>query len=433
MKQGLPPLKKILVIGNGGRENSLAWALAKNPEITNVFVSPGNGGTENQKGCHRLEGAHSNFKEIALKAKSLGVGLVIVGPEAPLAEGISDELRSYGLNVFGPCQEGSKLEASKNWAKLLMQEAGIPTARYWTANNEHEALSILKQVNKPLVVKADGLAAGKGVSVNDSLVSTENSIKAAFSGKFGSATNTLLLEEILEGPEVSVFALCDGTDFAILPTAQDHKRLLEGDKGPNTGGMGAYAPARLLDKKGLQVVIDEIIKPTIKGLKDRGISYRGVIYAGLMLTKDGPKVIEFNCRFGDPECQTLMPLLGPELAQVLQACSLGRLDLAPELTIKKGCSACVVAAAAGYPEAPRKGDLLDIKPQINDSVQIFHAGTRLNEDNKLVTSGGRVLSIVGEGDSFEEAFYNVYETINKISLKGIIYRKDIGHQVRKIN
>ena len=235
----------------------------------------------------------------------------------------------------------------------------------------------------------------------------------------------------INGPEVSVFALCDGKRMIVLPPAQDHKRLKEGDKGPNTGGMGAYAPAPLLTQEGLDEIRNLVLEPTLKTLRKRGIDYRGVIYAGLMLTPKGPKVIEFNCRFGDPECQTLMPLMGAELADVLHACALGSLEKAPNLWISNLCSACVVAAASGYPEAAISGDLINIEIQSKKSLQIFHAGTRLTEGKKVYTSGGRVLSVVAQGESFDIAFKNAYEGLSKIHFNGITYRKDIGHQVRK--
>ena len=280
------------------------------------------------------------------------------------------------------------------------------------------------------MVKADGLAAGKGVTVADTIEQAESAIKEAFAGRFGSAGSHLVLEERLQGPEVSVFAFCDGERMVLLPPAQDHKRLLEGDRGPNTGGMGAYAPAPLLDAERLDQVRRLVLEPTLQALKSRGIDYRGVIYAGLMLTDAGPQVIEFNCRFGDPECQTLMPLLGPELARVLQACALGRLDLAPTLSIDPRCSACVVAAASGYPDAPRKGDAIQLGFNSDANRQLFHAGTQRRADGELITAGGRVLAVVAQGDTFDQAFAIAYSGLEHVQFDGITYRRDIGHQVR---
>ena len=422
----LPSLERALVIGGGGREQALAWALGRCPEIRNVWITPGNGGGEGTA----VAIAETDSAALIAHCREQSIDLVVVGPEAPLAAGVADALRNAGLAVFGPSAEGAKLEASKAWAKQLMREAGVPTAGHWAVDSEAAALAVLAEVQRPLVVKADGLAAGKGVTVAETMAEAEAAIRDAFQGRFGSAGSHLVLEERLQGPEVSVFALCDGERMVLLPPAQDHKRLEEGDRGPNTGGMGAYAPAPLLDAAALEQVRQLVLEPTLAALRNRGIDYRGVMYAGLMLTADGPQVIEFNCRFGDPECQTLMPLLGPELALVLQACAHGRLDLAPPLSIQAGSSACVVAAAAGYPDAPRKGDTIRIELTPNTGRQVFHAGTRRDHDNKLCTSGGRVLSVVAQGDDFDNAFALAYSSLDHVHFEGITYRRDIGHQVR---
>ena len=424
--QALPPLRRVLIVGGGGREQALAWALSRNGTITTVWIAPGNGGPEGQA----IEIAEMDSDALVAFCRQENVDLVVVGPEAPLAAGVADALRSADIAVFGPDAAGAQLEASKAWAKQLMQDAAVPTAGHWSVHSEDEALAVLHKVNRPLVVKADGLAAGKGVTVADTVAEAEAAIREAFQGRFGDAGSHLVLEERLQGPEVSVFALCDGERMVLLPPAQDHKRLQEGDQGPNTGGMGAYAPAPLLDQDSLQEIETLVLQPTLKALKDRGIDYRGVIYAGLMLTATGPQVIEFNCRFGDPECQTLMPLLGPELGAVLQACALGCLDLAPTLTISRRCSACVVAAAEGYPNAPRKGDHIQSTHQTDDSHQLFHAGTQRQPDGRLTTSGGRVLAVVAQGDDFDAAFAAAYSDMASINFPGITYRRDIGHQVR---
>lgn len=429
--QMLPPLKKILILGNGGRENALAWAMHKCKTVKEVWVAPGNGGTEKHLGCKCIEINENNVNVIIDQCFLKKIDLVVIGPETPLAAGVADELRAAGITVFGPGAHGAKLEASKTWAKELMLKAEIPTAKHWSVTEEKEALSILKRFNQPLVVKADGLAAGKGVTVAETIEETAQAISEAFKGKFGISGEKLVLEERLQGPEVSVFALCDGERMILLPPAQDHKRLEEGDRGPNTGGMGAYAPAPLLNAKGLNDVREIILEPTLKALRGQGIDYRGVIYAGLMLTPSGPKVIEFNCRFGDPECQTLMPLIGHELATILQSCALGCLNKAPKLSISNLCSACVVATASGYPEAPRSGDLISIDIQVGKSRQLFHAGTSCTEKNEVYTSGGRVLSVVAQGENFDSAFKNAYQGLNGIHFDGINYRRDIGYQVRK--
>ncbi|MGB1417137.1 MAG: phosphoribosylamine--glycine ligase [Synechococcus sp.] len=426
----LPELHRVLVVGGGGREHALAWALQRCPDIDAVWISPGNGGTHQAPGIQAVAIAETDSAGLIAHCQAEAIDLVVIGPEAPLAAGVADALRQSGLAVFGPSAEGAQLEASKAWSKQLMQDAGIPTAGHWSVGSEAEALEVLNTVGRPLVVKADGLAAGKGVTVADSVDEAAAAIREAFAGRFGSAGAQLVLEERLEGPEVSVFALCDGERMVLLPPAQDHKRLEDGDRGPNTGGMGAYAPAPLLSAEGLETVRQTVLEPTLQALKQRGIDYRGVIYAGLMLTASGPQVIEFNCRFGDPECQTLMPLLGPELARVLQACAVGRLDLAPSLTIASACSACVVAAASGYPEAPRKGDPITIDLPASDTLQLFHAGTRLESSGTLVSSGGRVLAVIAQADDFDTAFAAAYAGLDHVRFEGITYRRDIGHQVR---
>ena len=430
----LPPLRNVLVVGGGGREQALAWAFRRCPEIEDIWISPGNAGTSDLEGCTALAIAETDHEGMVAACSDHAIDLVVIGPEAPLAAGLADTLRGQGVAVFGPSAEGAQLEASKAWAKQLMQEAGIPTAGYWTVTNEQDGLALLQQLQRPLVVKADGLAAGKGVTVANTVKETVAAIQEAFQGRFGQAGEQLVLEERLTGPEVSVFALCDGEDMILLPPAQDHKRLLEGDQGPNTGGMGAYAPAPLLDQAGLEKAREQILKPTLAALRKRGILYRGVIYAGLMLTEEGPQVIEFNCRFGDPECQTLMPLMGPELARVLQACALGRLTDAPALTQVELCSACVVAAAAGYPDSPRKGDPIAVgfstDPTNNDQRQLFHAGTQHSTEGVLETSGGRVLAMVAQATDFDQAFAKAYEGLRQVRYDGMQYRTDIGHQVR---
>ena len=377
--------ERILVVGGGGRENALAWALARCQGVEQVWVAPGNGGTPDLAGCTQLPIAETDQAALVQACHDHAVELVVVGPEAPLAAGLADTLRAAGLAVFGPGADGAQLEASKQWAKALMEDAGIATAGYWHAESLEQALAVVEAQAQPLVVKADGLAAGKGVTVAATLAEARAAIQDVFAGRFGQAGNSLVLEETLEGPEVSVFALTDGQHMVLLPAAQDHKRIGEGDTGPNTGGMGAYAPAPLLDAAGLEQTRRLVLEPTLQALRARGIDYRGVIYAGLMLTAAGLRVIEFNCRFGDPECETLMPLLGPELAQVLLACASGRLQQAPPLSILPGCSACVIAAAEGYPTAARSGDLISSELEASADRQLFHAGSRRDAGGHEIT------------------------------------------------
>ena len=426
-----PAPTRILVVGSGGRENSLGWALARCPGVEAVWIAPGNGGTAEIPGCSQLEIAESDHGGLLAACRDHAVELVVVGPEAPLAAGLADRLREAGFPVFGPGADGAQLEASKQWAKALMLEVGIPTAGYWSASSREEALEVLAAAGRPLVVKADGLAAGKGVTVAASLEEARTAIEEIFAGRFGEGGGArLVLEERTHGPEVSVFALCDGQRLVLLPSAQDHKRIGEGDTGPNTGGMGAYAPAPLLDAAGLEEVRQLVLEPTVAALRARGIEYRGVIYAGLMLTATGPSVIEFNCRFGDPECETLMPLLGPELAQILLACANGNLDQAPALTIHPGCSACVIAAAEGYPGELRRGDPIESALQPTDQLQLFHAGTSRDDHGRCLTSGGRVLALVAQADDFNTAFERAYAGLAQVHFEGMTFRRDIGHQVR---
>ncbi len=425
-------LKRILIVGSGGRENSIAWALSKNQSIEQIYVCPGNAGTANFEKCFRLKPKAEDEKTIINECHRLEIHLVIIGPEVPLAQGWANKMREAGLTVFGPGKDGAQLEASKEWSKALMIENNIPTAKYWSTESKEEALEILKKFNQPLVIKADGLAAGKGVTVCDTIAQSKDAIENIFSGKFGSAANKVVLEEKIEGPEVSIFALCDGEKLIVLPPAQDHKRLLDGDNGPNTGGMGAYAPALLINEQDLKDLTELVLIPTLKGLKKKKIKYIGVIYAGLMLTSSGPKVIEFNCRFGDPECQALMPLMGEEFASVLFACARGQIENAPKLTFNSQCSACVVAASKGYPDKPQKGNKIDMRVESNSSLQVFHAGTTIDEFGNIITSGGRVLSIVAQSENFDKAFELAYSNLKGISFDGMHFRKDIGYQVRNI-
>ncbi len=425
-------LKRILIVGSGGRENSIAWALSKNQFIEQIYVCPGNGGTSNFEKCICLKPKSEDKKTIIKNCIRLNIDLVIIGPEVPLAEGLADEMREAGLIVFGPGKDGAQLEASKEWSKALMVENKIPTAKYWSTDSQEEALEILKRFNQPLVIKADGLAAGKGVCVCETIDQSREAIKEIFSGKFGSAGNKVILEEKIEGPEVSIFALCDGEKLIVIPPAQDHKRLFDGDNGPNTGGMGAYAPALLINEQELKDLTQLVLIPTLEGLKKKKIKYKGVIYAGLMITASGPKVIEFNCRFGDPECQALMPLMGEEFASVIYACARGELEKAPKLTFKSHCSACVVASSSGYPDSPQKGDKISINAKPNPALQIFHAGTTMDELGNILTSGGRVLSVVAQEENFDKAFDKAYSNLKEITFNGMHFRKDIGYQVRNM-
>ena len=424
-------LENILIIGNGGRENSLAWAIQKNELVKKVYVIPGNGGSERINKCERIKIDINNKDELVEKLSFLKIDLIVIGPEIPLANGLADFIRKKGFKVFGPGKDGAKLEFSKSWAKEFMKKARIPTADFWKVNSLEEAKRIIFSSSIPLVVKADGLASGKGVFIPDSKEECFKATESIFNGKFGDSGNVVVLEEKIEGPEVSVFALCDGEKYILLPTAQDHKRLNEKDQGPNTGGMGAYSPTPLLTEEHLERIIKEIIKPTIKELKKRDIDYKGVIYFGLMITNSGPKVIEYNCRFGDPECQTLMPLMDQNFVFLLEKCSMGNLTGDEKIDIPNKVSGCVIATSRGYPYEYKTGFPIKIGNIDSNDCQIFDSGTSLSENGELLTDGGRVLSIVCQDRDFDMVFEKAYKNIKEINFEGIYYRNDIGHQVRK--
>ena len=426
-------LENIVIIGNGGRENSLAWAIQKNKQVKNIYLIPGNGGSHLFNKCKILNINYENKQLLNKTLTDLNIDLVIIGPETPLANGLGDFLRANNFKVFGPGKDGARLEASKSWAKLFMKDASIPTARFWRVSSIEEIEEIISKVTIPLVVKADGLASGKGVFIPDSPKETLQISKEILNGKFGESGKVIVLEEKIEGPEISVFAICDGQKYVLLPTAQDHKRIEENDKGLNTGGMGAYSPTPIVSNEELSNICKNIIEPTIDELIKRNIDYRGVLYFGLMITKSGPKVIEYNCRFGDPECQTIMPLMDSNFANLLYKCAIGKLSGDERISPSNKVSGCVIAASKGYPLNYEIGYPIKFSNKNNFDHQIFHSGTGLNNKGEIVTSGGRVLSIVCQGDSFDSAFNKAYKTLNEINFHGIYYRKDIGHQVRTKN
>ena len=424
-------LENILIIGNGGRENSLAWAIQKNELVKKVYLIPGNAGSERINKCERIKIDINNENKLVEKLNFLKIDLVVIGPEIPLANGLADLLRKKDFKVFGPNKDGAKLEFSKSWAKEFMQKANIPTANFWKVNSVEEAKKIINSSSIPLVVKADGLASGKGVFIPNSKDECLKAAESIFNGKFGNSGNIVVLEEKIQGPEVSVFALCDGERYTLLPTAQDHKRLNEKDTGPNTGGMGAYSPAPLLTEDYLDKIIEEIIEPTINELNKRNIDYRGVIYFGLMITKSGPKVIEYNCRFGDPECQTIMPLMDQNFVFLLEKCSMGNLTGDENINTSDKVSGCVVATSSGYPYEYKTGFQIKIGEIDSNDCQIFDSGTSLSENGQLLTDGGRVLSIVCQDKDFDMVFEKAYKNLKEIHFEGIYYRNDIGHQVRE--
>ena len=429
--KGNSSLENVLIIGNGGRENSLAWIIQKNELVKKVYLIPGNAGSERINKCERIRIDINNKNELVKKLDFLKINLIVIGPEVPLANGLADFLREKKYKVFGPGKDGARLEYSKSWAKEFMQDANIPTAKFWKVNSLEEATKVIYSLSIPLVVKADGLASGKGVFIPNSKDECLRAAETIFNGKFGNSGNVVVLEEKIQGPEVSVFALCDGEKYILLPTAQDHKRLNEKDKGPNTGGMGAYSPAPLLTEDSLDTIVKEIIDPTINELKKRNIDYRGVIYFGLMITEVGAKVIEYNCRFGDPECQTIMPLMDQNFVSLLEKCSMGKLTGNEKINTSDKFSGCVIATSKGYPHKYKTGFPIKIGKIDTTDCQIFDSGTSLNENGELVTDGGRVLSIVCQDKDFDMVFEKAYKNLKEINFDGIYFRNDIGYQVRK--
>lgn len=424
---------KVLVVGNGGREHALAWGLLRSPNVSDVLVVPGNGGTATLPNCRNVPLAVSDFGGIAQCVAEAEVELVVVGPEAPLAAGITDFLQGKGIAVFGPNQAGAQIEASKAWAKDLMASAGIPTAASAVFTQAEAAIAYLRDQSTPIVVKADGLAAGKGVTVAPTIEAAIAAVEAAFGGQFGEAGQRVVIEQFLVGQEASVLAVTDGLTIRPLLPAQDHKQIGEGDTGANTGGMGAYAPTPIVPPEQMARVQAEVLEPALAALRDRQIDYRGVLYAGLMISPEGdPNVVEFNCRFGDPEIQAVLPLLETPLDEVMLACVEQRLTELPPLQWKDTAAACVVAAAGGYPGAYRKGDRITGIPaaQAKGGV-VFQAGTRA-VDGQVVTDGGRVLGVTATGTDFEAAIANAYDALAAIHFDGIYYRRDIGHRLRLV-
>ncbi len=413
----------ILLIGSGGREHALAWALAKSPRLTKLYAAPGNAGIA---GVAELTDLNvSDHQAVIAFCKAKAIDLVVVGPEAPLVAGLVDDLEAEGIKAFGPSRAAAQLEGSKAFTKGVCDEAAIPTAGYGRFDTAEAALAYVRDKGAPIVVKADGLAAGKGVVVAMTLKEAEDAVAACFEGTFGAAGAEVVIEEFLDGEEASFFVLSDGTNALPLATAQDHKRAYDGDEGPNTGGMGAYSPAPVMTDDRVAEVMEKIIKPTISTLAKRGTPFKGVLYAGLMITSAGPKLIEYNTRFGDPECQVLMMRLKSDLLDLLLASVNGRLDETvaewrddPALT--------VVMAAKGYPGNYSKGtEIRGLEGLGNAELQVFHAGTKQG-DNAVLANGGRVLNVTALGKSVGEAQQNAYEAIRQIDWADGFCRSDIG-------
>ena len=424
---------KILLIGSGGREHALAWKLAQSSQVQTVYVAPGNGGTTTAKqvaaGIQNLP--ISDLQELADFAKREKIHLTVVGPEAPLAAGIVDVFRNNGLRIFGPTQLAAQLESSKDFSKAFMKRHGVPTAEYQTFSNLIEAHAYIDAKGAPIVIKADGLAAGKGVVVAMNLADAHAAVDMMLAdNKLGNAGARVVIEEFLTGEEASFIVLVDGKHVLALATSQDHKRLLDADQGPNTGGMGAYSPAPVVTPEIHARALREVIIPTVKGMEADGIPYTGFLYAGLMISPDGKiKTLEFNCRMGDPETQPIMARLQSDLVHALDHAVDGTLNEV-ELDWDRRTALGVVLAAHHYPDTPRNGDVITGIPADTEDQLTFHAGTKL-QDGKLITSGGRVLCVVGLSDTVRGAQQKAYEAIAKIHFDGMQYRKDIGYRAVK--
>jgi phosphoribosylamine--glycine ligase len=420
---------KLLVIGSGGREHALAWKLAQSPRVQKVFVAPGNGGTAVENGLENV--AISAIPELLAFAKKEGIHLTVVGPEAPLAAGVVDTFTEAGLRIFGPRRAAAQLEASKDFAKAFMIRHGIPTARYATFTAAGEAKAYVDKHGAPIVIKADGLAAGKGVVVAATREEAHAAIDAMLGEKkLGAAGERVVIEEVLEGEEASFIVMSDGVNVLPLATSQDHKRLRDGDQGPNTGGMGAYSPAPIVTPRLHARVMREIIAPAIQGMAKDGTPYVGFLYAGLMIDASGtPKTLEFNCRLGDPETQPILMRLKSDLYDLIDHALAGTLDRVKADWDRRSALG-VVLAAHNYPDEPRKGDKIEGLPKPTDDCRVFHAGTR-KDGKAIITNGGRVLCVTALGDSVKMARTRAYEAIDQIRFAGMQYRKDIGHRALK--
>ncbi|WP_144743451.1 phosphoribosylamine--glycine ligase [Enorma burkinafasonensis] len=419
----------ILLLGSGGREHALAMKLAESPRCGTLYIAPGNGGTA-QVG-ENVALSEEDPAAVADFAVNAGVGLVVIGPEAPLVAGVADAVRAAGIACFGPGAAGAEVEGSKRFSKELMGRAGVPTAAYGSFTDEASALAYVREQGAPLVVKADGLAAGKGVVVATELAEAEEAVRECFAGAFGAAGSTVVIEEMLTGPECSLLAFTDGKTVRPMATAQDHKRALEGDLGPNTGGMGVYSPVPIVTDDELAAMKQALVD-TVAELAAEGIDYRGCLYGGFMLTPEGPKVLEFNARFGDPETQVILPRLENDLVEVMLACAEQRLDEV-ELSWRDSWAVAVVLTSAGYPGSYEKGKVITgvEDAEAMEGVTVYHAGTAVRDDGELVTSGGRVIAVTALGDTFEAARDLAYEACGKIDFEGKTLRRDIGLRALK--
>ncbi len=428
----------ILLIGSGAREHALAWKMAQSRHVARIFAAPGNGGTAGTPNCTNVPIQVDDSQALRLFAIENQVDLTVVGPELPLVSGVVDEFVAEGLTVFGPSESAARLEGSKAFSKAFMNRHGIPTGWARVFTDFETAADFVHELNDVPVLKASGLAAGKGVLLPTSHDEAVEQLREMMvSRRFGDAGLTVLVEERLQGPELSVLAFCDGGNLRVVPAAQDHKRLLEGDRGPNTGGMGAFAPSPLATKEILDVVEQKVLRPTLAGMASAGSPYRGVLYAGLMLTERGPMVLEFNCRFGDPEAQVILPLLQSDIVELMLACTDGSLaEHEPAWSAESAVT--VVMASGGYPDGYETGKVISGLPEglnADGSALVFHAGTMVDDtrlhaegesDSVILTDGGRVLSVTATGDRFKTAFTKAYKAVEQIHFEGAVWRSDIG-------
>ena len=413
------------MLGSGGREHALAWKLAQSPACDKLWATPGNPGMDECAECVALDTAdHGAVTQFCAEND---IGLVVIGPEVPLVDGLADSLRSAGVAAFGPSRAAAQLEGSKAFTKELCERAGIPTAKFVRCTSLEAAWGALKQFDAPFVLKADGLAAGKGVVIAETREEAQQALSDMFDGRFGSAGSEVVIEQFLTGEEASFFALTDGTTIVPLASAQDHKRVGDGDEGPHTGGMGAYSPAPVLTRALQEQALREIIEPTVRQMREEGMPYSGVLYAGLMLTSSGPQLIEYNVRFGDPECQVLMMRLESDLVELMLACAEGRLSEIAPPKMREDFALTVVMAAEGYPGTPKKGGSIRLGDAEANGAKVFHAGTARN-DGRLVASGGRVLNVTATGASATEAQAAAYAAVDAIHFPDGFCRRDIGQR-----
>ncbi|HEY9056002.1 MAG TPA: phosphoribosylamine--glycine ligase [Aurantimonas sp.] len=414
----------VLLIGGGGREHAIAWKIAQSPDLGRLYAAPGNPGVAEHAECVELDIADD--ADVVAFCRSNTIGLVIVGPEAPLVAGLGDSLAAAGIPVFGPSAAAARLEGSKGFTKDLCARHDIPTARYRRFDDAVAARDYIQAGGLPIVIKADGLAAGKGVTVAETRQDALAAIDACFAGDFGGAGAQVVIEEFLEGEEASLFCICDGERALFFGTAQDHKRAFDRDRGPNTGGMGAYSPALPMSEAMVRRTMREIVEPTLAGMKAAGTPFKGVLYAGLMLTESGPKLIEYNVRFGDPECQVLMMRLESDLLPLLLAAAMGEVPaILPQWSEKRALT--VVMASEGYPGAHAKDTVIRHLPPASETTRIFHAGTQRDGD-RLLAVGGRVLAVTATGASVKEAARRAYEAVEAVDWKEGFWRSDIGHR-----